>query len=194
MNREESAKVAQLYAAQAEGKRFEFHHFDGWQETTPNNGDFAVQPDRWRIAPDLPPKPSQEWLDKHGVEIVAGPMSSERARGDYPTNQVAWLFSANEWVSTYSPAKDCFSAGDVDNVYVIRRRAPQVKPWTIDTVPMPLVVKPRATGNLIAILAAKSECVVMLHTDDGKTTSATYDELREHFTQRDGSPCGEVVK
>lgn len=71
MTREESAKWAALLQAQADGKQLQRVAGGVWMTRELVGSDIIYDdPDGWRIATDLPPKPSQEWLDKHGVELT----------------------------------------------------------------------------------------------------------------------------
>ena len=76
-----------------------------------------------------------------------------------------------------------------------RRRVPQVRPWTIDTVPMPLVTRCKATGILhVSVLADDNGVAMHAHNAPYIVFPISYSDLLENDEQRDGSPCGEVVK
>lgn len=196
MNREESAKIAELFKAHAEGKSFEGLVSGKWYAGVPTEICLACTPHLWRIAPELPPKPSQEWLDKHGVELT----------GEFriPVNGEIWV-SENNDEALHLP-----SGGEVPPYYgigarwILRKRAPAVNPWTIETVPMPLVLKRKYDSTLWVVVSARTDGVLTCGTHDdslGFNTQANASIMRhswkwlmDKFTHRDGSPCGEVSK
>lgn len=69
------------------------------------------------------------------------------------------------------------------------------KPWTIETVPLPLVVRCKATGILHAVLMADCDGVYMCAENHPHNIHIVpYGSLLKTDDQRDGTPCGEVVK
>ena len=182
MTREESAKWAALLQAQADGKQLQRVAGGVWMPRELVGSDIIYDdPDGWRIATDLPPKPSQEWLDNHGVELTD---EFRYPGGDLHAPMNADLTPAED----DAPKQGCICIG---NRWILRRRAPQVRPWTIDTVPMPLVVKSRA-GTIYQVVCVHKDGVdIACHKS---STELTYKWLLDAYTQRYGSPCGEVVK
>lgn len=70
---------------------------------------------------------------------------------------------------------------------------PELRPWTLDEVPMGAVVRPRNGGRrriLLTMAWVGSDGVMV--SGDGEHFSA--DHLLKELTMDDGSPCGKVVE
>lgn len=74
-----------------------------------------------------------------------------------------------------------------------KKPKPECRPWTRETFPD--VPFQSITGDVI-LFRATSWCAGGVYFMLGKKEEVfrTWAELFEHFEQRDGSPCGEVVK
>lgn len=194
MNAEVLRKAAERLMAAADGKKLEGTSARGWVPLMFDASQYPVVTlggDTIRIAPDLPPKPSQEWLDKLGIELLYGPMSHLDAQRCHPDAITIWVSGADEWFFTETPARDCWKAVIPATVYVVRKRTTQVRPWTLATVPMPLVVRPKNGGSINCGFGG-FELGVWIGCSGG-VMQVFWDELLANYEQRDGSPCGEVV-
>lgn len=194
MTREESLAWAKLLQAQGEGKQLQKRCKSDtyWKNDTLDAVEMNISPVQWwRIAPDLPPKPSQEWLDQHGLEIVAGPMSSKTARGNYSMSRVVWMRENDRWVVTNLPAIHCFNAGDVDNVYVVRFLVPQYRPIPLSPVYLGRVVR-SIGGHMYGILSGISPGGV--YTIPGHGNYSPESLLGGWVWEDSGLPCGEEIK
>lgn len=180
MTREESAKWAALLQAQADGKPLEYMDWNHgeWVPASLRPTDFGGSPEKWRIAPDLPPKPSQEWLDKHGVELTG-----ECRR---PTENELTCCAHEGWEV---PQRCEFPETWKTPYWILRRRAPVVKPLSLshDHLGMCIVRKDN-TGSGIISGIRDGQFII---PGWGKAPPA---ELARDWTRLDGSPCGEVAK
>ncbi len=196
MTREESAKWAALLQAQADGKQIQYQYADlTWHDVTIT--DISGILTRWRIAPDLPPKPSQEWLDyanNWNCDIIE--WSYSPPAGALCGSMLSGFGSPSGIPALRAEPFFCEAQlnGSTDGRWILRRRAPVVKPWTIDTVPMPLVVIHKQAGRLAVCVSADKDGVWLISNTLGGVIIVTYANLIRDFTQRDGSPCGEVAK
>ena len=205
MTREESAKWAALLQAQADGKQLEYKTvFGSYVPAELGRSDLEHgSADNWRIAPDLPPKPSQRIMDviaKFGCEIdrighfrigdlilTPGCFSASQPNAYEDVGSDVMFV----WEADRDQGEDVMDAQYI----ILRRRVPQVKPWTLSTVPMPLVTRCKGTGILhVAVLADENGVAMHAYNEPYRVRFVAYESLLEADEQRDGSPCGEVSK
>ncbi len=84
--------------------------------------------------------------------------------------------------SDYSP---CMTSDVGERRWIAEPADEVVEPWTLDTVPMPLVVKRRRDGKLCTITCADHAQVGL-----GGAGGMDYAALLRDYVQRDGQPCG----
>lgn len=158
-----------------------------------------TNPQLYRIAPDPPPnKPSQEWLDKHGVELTGEcrvAVTGELTHCiDFGTTKP--LYDSGP-LTIHTLANVAYSSPR----WILRRKPPveKLEPWTIETVPLPLVVKsisPDASA-IYQVAQVNRDGVFLLFKMNSQLEPTMrlcgYTELLEDFVQRDGQPCGRKV-
>lgn len=176
-----------LLQALADGKQLQFRMpNDEWRAMELDCDAVLEQPTSYRIAPDLPPKPSQEWLDKHGMEIDGDSPRRIEKDGeifapivfDYPPiirtaerYEEKSLFGGCRWI-----------------LRKIAKREPLYEPWTIETVPSPFP-QIEIRGHITEVEWA-DEFGVKLR--DG--WRHTYASLFREGKTRDGLHCGRRVE
>lgn len=186
--------LAALYEAQESGKQLQRAHPSfGWRDelliVEVDIDEF--EPTLWRVKPEEPPKPSQEWLDKHGVELTGEcrvAVTGELTHCiDFGTTNAR--YDIDPMVITTIPGIECCPR------WILRRRPPVEKwePWTIDDVPLPLVVRSRDQpfGRIVLGTILSADDHGQLQAPHGDWI--TFQTLLEKYVQRDGQPCGRKV-
>lgn len=170
---------------------------------------------RWILLRKLelgPTPPSKDQLEARGVEIAAGPLPWATAKKTWPSSRACWYDAGmKEWRFTTLELRDCGSADVTNPTYAIRKRAPSIKPWTLDTVPLPLNVRQKGSKSVNTVLGLGPnggvDGVILFRWESyeaavsaaaggkmpGYAIKVSFAALLEKFEQRDGSPCGEVV-
>ena len=166
-----------LLQALADGKQLQFRMpNDEWRAMELDCDAVLEQPTSYRIAPDLPPKPSQKWLDTYGMELT-GECREPIQDG---TTLHFWHEDA---------APQTYSSGLVkENAWILRKREPRYAPWTLETVPMPFP-QIEIRGHITEVEWADD---VGVKLRDG--WQHTYASLFREGKTRDGLPCGRRVE
>lgn len=182
-----------LLQALADGKQLQFRMpNDEWRAMELDCDAVLDQPTSYRIAPDLPPKPPQEWMDKHGVEIDGDSPRRIEKDGeifapivfDYPPiirtaerYEEKSLFGGCRWI-----------------LRKIAKPKPRYEPWDFQTVPMPLPVIFRGgTGYQIVAVFPVGFATIGGQQRGWKPDIHAWNDL-QHYAQRDGLPCGRRVE
>lgn len=180
--------------------------YSPWTLHTNKVPDNLYQGPRWILRKKtVAARPSQTELDKHNVDIVAGPLPWAEAKKTWPDSKACWCHPRTEtWWFTTLELRYCGDSVNPVYTYIVSPRALKVKPWTLDTVPLPLVVKRKSDMAIFTISAAVEEGITIVGKfstglpvgvmHPASIVSHTWEMLLENFTQRDGSPCGEIVK
>lgn len=147
---------------------------------------------RPKTAPQLPPKPSEAWLEKHGytlTDICESPvhdgMTSYFCEEHYvPQQYTTELVTELRWRVT--------------------KKLPTYVPWTEDTVPVPLVLRRNEDQAIWITVAILRDGVLMCGANQryiefdtftpAVISKKSWKTLQEKYTQRDGSPCGTLQK
>lgn len=141
-------------------------------------------------APELPPKPSQEWIDyaeKWECDIIG--WSDKTSKGDLCGYvHSGWGNPNCKPFISHAPFTCTHDECAGDGRWILRKRAPAVKPWTLDKSNVGKLVE-RKDGLGCGIISGIRDGQFVI-PGWGKAPPA---ELLRDWTC-DGGPCGEVAK
>lgn len=184
-------QLAALHEAQDAGKTTQYWHlYDGWVDRrieAISLNEFL--PHCWRVKPDEPAKPSQEWLDKHGVELTGEcrvAVDGELTHSvDFGTANAR--YDLGPMIITTIQGVECCPR------WILRRKQPEYVPWTIEEWN-------ERVGTVVQSTNPTNKCRFVITQTNGTCIwiggqlSGFYpDQAFAGFEQLDGSPCGRRV-